>query len=307
MASNSNLNRLTEIFTDVSADISTLSQRLYKASFRPSFVSSDNTTPPGHGWPGPASAVPTSGVPASTTVIHDHSVNYYSPSPFWPAWPAWPAPAQPTILVTCPHATTTTHECEDCKKNKKADKKDDKKTAASNYYLGAFLIGALAVGFSYVATAEYINYSQLRQANAKIRKLERKIAKSEPVGNPAVPVAASLYPTNAASSVSPMLRTLPRSWDRWYGSYQRSARLYTLCKLGFLVSGILLGAGFMRNSSWLQQWSFWSFVGTSATTMSVATLYHLRWKDDETEKMNQLVRDCNTIHMTLSSPTAPPL
>jgi hypothetical protein len=302
MDRNSRLTRLTEIFTDVSADIFALSQRIYKSSFLPSFVSADST-PSGPGQPGPSSAGSTFAARApigagSTTVIHDHSVNYYSPSPFWPIWAA---PAQPTVIVTCPHATT--HACEDCKKNKK-----DTKDSSANYYFGAFLIGALAVGFSYVFTSEYINYWQLRQINAKIRKLDRKITESDQADAAStVPVPASLYPPSAGSSVAPMLRTLPRTWDQWYWSYQRSARLFTVCKLGFLLSGALLGTGLMRNSSDLLQYSFWSFVGTSAATASVATLYNLLWKADETKNMNQLVQDCNTIHLTMSSPTAPPL
>lgn len=284
------LTRITQLFGDISTDIFSLSQRLYGSSFRPSFVSLE-----------PESSVPsapqTQPASSATTVIHDHSVNYYtSPSPYC-SW--WYVPQAPTVIVSCPHSSRG--ECERCEKKKKSEETSDSNT---NWYLGALLAGALALGFSYVFTTEYISHWKLAQVNTKVRRLEKKLRKPVEETSSA---ASSLYPPTSPTSISSQLRTIPKTWDLWYGDFRRTARLYTLCKLGFLVSGVLVGSGLMRNSSFLQQCGYWCLVGTGATTVSVVTFYHLLWKSEETKKMNQLVQDCNTIHLTLRSPSAPPL
>lgn len=265
------MSQLQTIFNKLSSHIYALAKELYP-------YSSGTQTYDTFSFASSTSSSALSG--SGNVVINDNSVHYGY---------GWPSVTN--VYTTCRHCSSKKTQCEDCK-NKEKEKNDNN----GDWYLGALLLGVLLPGLSYLVSKEYLKWRQLYKINKKASKLEKKLLEQ-----PTDTVDVKLKQTG---------QYVPSKWSKWYNYYRGICRLYNLAKLGFVVSGLMMGVGLMQNprngAQSLRQLAYWTLVGSGCYTVTIMTFYHSLWKTKERNLMDNLVQECNTTYLSISPLQGPP-
>lgn len=262
------MSKLQKAFHKLSSSIYDLSIQLYGKVGSPSawnFTSSD--TPQSSG----------------NVVINNYSTNY--------GYPVW--------YHTVVHEHTSCHKCEHKKESNECEECKRKKNNTDWYQdhpvlriLGAVLVGIVVQIIGYVGTMEYLKWKRLRDIDKKSSKFEKKMESQ--MNNDA-----------GDMRIKQSCQSIPLKWNKWSQYYRGNCRLYNLAKFGFVMSGLVMGIGLMKNSSNLRQFAYWSLVGSGCYTICIMTLYHNMWKTKEKNLMDALIQECNYAYLSSVNPSDP--